>query len=98
MGILNYFREKEVHYNRILCLRGKGKRKTYSNARNTCGGGWGGYENYSNQRRINTMDREKLAKIRERFPYVDMCLDKKSHTVTVSVDTLYDLMFTAEVV
>lgn len=42
------------------------------------------------------MDKEKLAKIRERFPYVDMCLDKKSHAITVSVDTLYDLMFTKE--
>lgn len=44
------------------------------------------------------MDKEKLAKIRERFPYVDMCLDKKSHTITVSVETLYDLMFGKEVV
>ena len=44
------------------------------------------------------MDKEKLAKIRERFPYVDMCLDKKSHAITVSVDTLYDLMFTNQVV
>lgn len=40
------------------------------------------------------MDKEKLNKIRERFPYVDMCLDKKSHTVTVSVEVLYELMFT----
>ena len=40
------------------------------------------------------MDKEKITKIRERFPYVDMCLDKKSHTVTVSVETLYSLMFT----
>ena len=40
------------------------------------------------------MDKEKLAKIRERFPYVDMCLDKKSHTVSVSVEVLYELMFT----
>lgn len=44
------------------------------------------------------MDKEKLAKIRERFPYVDMCLDKKSHTVTVSIEVLYELMFTENVI
>lgn len=44
------------------------------------------------------MDKEKLAKIRERFPYVDMCLNKKSHSVTVSVEILYELMFTQNVV
>ncbi len=36
--------------------------------------------------------KEKLAVIREKFPYVDMCLNKKENTVTISVETLYDLL------
>lgn len=44
------------------------------------------------------MEKEKLNKIRERFMLVDMCLDKKNHTVTVSVETLYELMFTKDVI
>ena len=40
------------------------------------------------------MDKEKLNKIRERFPFVDMCVEKKTGQVTLSVDTLYELMFT----
>ena len=39
------------------------------------------------------MDKEKLEKIREKFPYIDMCVDKKTHSVNISIDTLYELMF-----
>jgi len=39
------------------------------------------------------MDKEKLEKIREKFPYVDMCLDKKTHCININVETLYSLMF-----
>lgn len=42
--------------------------------------------------------KEKLAKIRERMPYVDMCLDSKTSTVNLSVDVLYELMFTQNTV
>lgn len=36
--------------------------------------------------------KEKLAKIREKFPYVDMCLDHKTNTISLTVETLYDLL------
>jgi len=39
------------------------------------------------------MDKEKLEKIREVFPYVDMCLEKKTGNVCISVDLLYELIF-----
>ena len=43
--------------------------------------------------------REKLEKIRERFANVDLCISKKTgHQVTISVDTLYELMFTKNVI
>ena len=42
--------------------------------------------------------KEKIAKISERMPYIEMCLDHKKNTVTITVDTLYELMFTQNTV
>jgi len=44
------------------------------------------------------MDKEKLAKIRERFPYVDLCMDKKNHSISVSIEVLYELIFTKNII
>lgn len=42
--------------------------------------------------------KEMLKKIEERMPYVEMCMDKKSGNVTLSIETLYELIFTKNII
>jgi len=42
--------------------------------------------------------KEMLKKIEERMPYAEMCIDKKTGNIVLSIETLYTLIFTKEII